>query len=252
MRSTDRLLVVLSCIVAFVSLALHLGPRSGGPGGEAHAASAPERAGDLGPADAVVLRDAKPARGADADVRLRVEGGRVAWNDRATSKAWSIAAVHVDVLMKALLNGSTYADKRKELEDEAIKQEEEFRRRIAEARARFEALPPQSPDAIEAQAAGQRLIAEFNRFQDGSMRIREKVFAEQIEAAYRELVVAVENVADKEGIDIVVRFTPTARPFETDSALGAREAVVSRTFLRSPEIIDITDAVRDALGLPGE
>ncbi len=244
MRIADRLLVAASLVAAVSSLALHFGHTPA-----ANATFAPS-ATDLGPADGVVLNDQKPEKDAkDATTRLRIEGKRLAWDDRATAKAWSLGAVHVDKIMKALLNGKSYSEKRKEFDDEALKQEQDFQKRADDMKAKFGEVTPNSPNAPEAQAEAQKLYEEYNKWREGSIKIREKLYSEQIEQAYRELTAAVDGVAEKEGIDIVMRFMPTADPFQADTVVNAREQVIGRTFLRSPEAIDITADVMKSLGI---
>jgi Skp family chaperone for outer membrane proteins len=268
MRSFDRCIVVASLATALVSLALHWTGASShdasavGFAARAHAAAPaepteasafPRPVGvsmqDLGPADGLVLNDMKPDGKATDPVRLRIEGQRLTWDDRVTAKAWSIGAVHVDRAMKAILNASQYADRRKELEEIAMKTEQEFQARGEALRKKFEHVGPQSPEAPQAQAESQALFQEYEQWRQRSMQASEKLFAEQVEAAYRELVSAVESVCDKERIDIVVRFAPTAEPFKAENLAGAREQVISRTFLKYPETIDITAEVLKVLNI---
>jgi Skp family chaperone for outer membrane proteins len=247
MNTVERLVVASSLVVAIASLALHVAPRS-----SAYAApSALAMANDLGPADGVLLNELKSDAKDAKPVRLRAEGQRLTWDDRVTSKAWSVGAMHVDTAMKAILNAGSYADKRKELEETAKQQDAEFAARLEALRTKYANVGPQSPEAPQAQAESQALAQEYERWRQGSMRIQDKLFAEQIEAAYRELVAAVETVCEKERIDIVVRFIPTGNPFETDTLGGAREQVVSRTFLKYPEAIDITAEVLKTLNVSG-
>jgi len=73
--------------------------------------------------------------------------------------------------------------------------------------------------------------------------------AEQFEAAYRELVAAVDAISEKESIDLVFRFAPTAEAFD---AKGSGEAIMKireRTFLKYPTQIDITEDVLKALNV---
>ena len=48
---------------------------------------------------------------------------------------------------------------------------------------------------------------------------------------------------------MVYRFIPTSEEFVADSPEAASEQIRLRTFLRYPEEIDITGAVREELGL---
>jgi Skp family chaperone for outer membrane proteins len=248
MRTADRFIVVTSLVVAVASLALHLVPSTSAYATPSPSPFAPS-GNDLGPADALVLNEQKSGAKDATPVRLRVEDQRLTWDDRTTSRAWSIGAVHVDKTMKALLNAGTYADKRKELEESTKKQDAEFAARGEALRQKYANIGPQSPEAPQAQAESQALLQEYEQWRQGTVKVQEKLFAEQIEAAYRELVAAVETVCDKEKIDIVIRFAPTAGPFETDSLGGAREQVISRTFLKYPETIDITAEVLKVLNV---
>ncbi len=73
--------------------------------------------------------------------------------------------------------------------------------------------------------------------------------AEQLERSYREMIEAVEIVADKRSIDVVYRFIPTAEPFGTQSSDQAMLQIQLRTFLKYPESVDITQYVMDELDL---
>lgn len=243
MRSSDRLLVMAALASSIVAIALHAVRAP-----EAIAAS--RTATDLGPADALVLNDPKPASASNPkEVRFRAEGGRLAWSDRATSKAWSIGAVNVDKAMKAILGGASYADRRNELDEEAKKEDEAFGKRFEALRDRYKDVDPKSPEFPQAQQELEQLRGEYVHWREGSLQIREKFFAEQIEKAYRDLVSATEIVAEREEIDIVMRFLPTAHPFEADTLGTAREQVIGRTFLAYPETLDMTDEVMKELGI---
>ncbi|MCP3859744.1 MAG: hypothetical protein GY704_08845 [Phycisphaeraceae bacterium] len=81
------------------------------------------------------------------------------------------------------------------------------------------------------------------------MAIRQKLGAEQIESAYRELIEAVDIVAERQGIDIVTQFVPTGEPFDAETMDVASLQVRRRGLLRYPDEIDITEAVAEELGL---
>ena len=76
--------------------------------------------------------------------------------------------------------------------------------------------------------------------------------AEQLEKAYREMIDAVEVVADRMDIDIVYRFIPTSEAFEAENPEQAMMAIRLRTALRYPEQLDITDAVLEEMSLEAE
>ncbi|MFO0826624.1 MAG: OmpH family outer membrane protein [Phycisphaerales bacterium] len=245
--SSDRFVALSALLVAGASLVLHFGRSNVAV---AVAPSSYDGGAELGPSDALLLNDAKPAKGADGKpVRFRAEAGRLTWSDQPTAKAWSVGAINVDKSMKSLLSTPAYADKRKELEEEARKQDDEFAKRLDELKKKYPNLEPNSPAVAEAQAEFNALRDEYNRWREGSMRINEKLVAEQIEKAYRELVNAVEIVSDREKLDLVMRFLPTGEPFNADTLAAAREQVLGRSLLRYPEAIDITAEVLKELGI---
>lgn len=242
MPRSHRALLIVTLLVSLASLALHaLRPTA--------AWADPAGPADLGPADALLLSDANPARGGAKELRVKADRGRIAWSDRDTARAWSIGAVHVDRAMKSILAKSGYQSRRDELDGEARTQDEDFAKRFEELRQRYANVDPQSPNWAEANESLERLRSEYMTWRDGSMRIREKFFAEQIEEGYRELVAAVEIVAERREVDIVIRFMPTGDPFEADTLMTAREQVLGRTFLEYPDAIDLTADVLRELGI---
>ena len=76
-----------------------------------------------------------------------------------------------------------------------------------------------------------------------------KLESEYLESSYREMIDAVNVVADRMKIDIVYRFTPPSEEFETDNPRAAMSTIRMRSALRYPDDLDITDAVADELGL---
>jgi Skp family chaperone for outer membrane proteins len=107
-------------------------------------------------------------------------------------------------------------------------------------------MPP-----AEGQQAFQALEQEYRQFRQGAIAESDKLTAEQFEAAYRELVAAVETVAEKEAIDLVFRFQPTADPFEAKAPAESVDRIRARTFLKYPSQVDITADVMKALNIAG-
>ena len=70
---------------------------------------------------------------------------------------------------------------------------------------------------LDVQRAYQELLQERERWRrEGAKRLG-KLAAEQIEQAYRDLVAAVEVVAERRDIDLVFRFIPTGNDFDAQS-----------------------------------
>jgi len=243
MRFPDRLLSIAALLLAGLALA---GRGSFGPSADATAVPA---ADELGPADALLLADARSGK---EPLRVRNAEGRLAFGDRSTDRVWSVAAVDIDTCMKRILGTDSFAEKRKELDEDAKKQEDDFRKRLQEIQTRYGDIPPEHPRFPDAQREANVIFDAMRRWSEGQARIRGMLAAEQIEGAYRRLVDAVEVVADREKVDLVFRFLPVAKPFESDTMEGATLQVQGRTFLKSPDAIDLTAEVLKELGLENE
>jgi hypothetical protein len=236
------LLLCLSLVLSTAALIVAL-RGSHNPIGETAYASSPWRS-DLGPADALLLN---APQGKDP-LRVHAADGRIAWGDRSTNRVWSVGSVDIDAVMKKLFAQPSYTDKRKESQDVAKSEEAEFNRRLEELKAKYPLADGAQPPE-EAQREFAMLQQEYNRWLEGVRQRDEKLAAEQFEQAYRELVAAVETVCEKESIDLVFRFYPTAKPFEAARVGEALAQIQARTFLKYPASVDITPDVMKALNL---
>ena len=239
MSKISRFAVASSFILSSVALAVAL---RGAPSQQASADAI--FASDLGPADALLLNTES---GKDP-LRVAAKDGRIAWGDRATNRVWSVASVDIDKVMKKILEGASYADPRKEASEKAQAEEAEFQKRLETIKSKYP-MAENAPPPPEAQQEVMALQREYQGWLESVRRRDEKMTAEQFEQAYRELVAAVESVADKESIDLVFRFFPTAEPFKTERMGEALSQIQSRTFLKYPASIDITADVMKVLNL---
>ena len=196
-----------------------------------------------GPADGLLLlQDGK-------EVEVTATGNGLAWGKRPTDRAWSLGAVDVPRLLGRLMDSERFADERKALREEAEAQNRDFEERIESFRAEYGELTPEDPEFATAQGTWQAIMQEYQEWQKGTMAIQQKLGAEQVETAYRELVEAVDIVAEREGVEIVVRFVPVSDPFQTDDLDRASDQVRRRLLLRYPDAIDLTSKVESELGL---
>ena len=239
MPRTDRLLVVGSLALSAAALTVAL---CGSP--TPIAVGAGSWLSDLGPADAVLFT----AETGKDPLRVTAKDGRLAWGDRSTNRVWSVAAVDVDRIMKKVLDGASYLEKRNEMKDKLEKGDASFEKRAKEIEEKYP-IPQGGQPPIEGQQAFQQLQQEYRAFREGIAAEGEKLNADQFESAYRELVAAVETISEKESIDLVFRFAPTSEAFD---AKGSGEAILKireRTFLKYPTQVDITEDVLKALNL---
>jgi Skp family chaperone for outer membrane proteins len=239
MSKFSRLAVASSLLLSSAAIAIAL---RGAPSQQAIAGAIP--ASDLGPADALLLNT---EAGKDP-LRIAAKDGHIAWGDRATNRVWSVASVDIDKVMKKILEGASYTELRNEASEKGKAEEAEFQKRLEAIKEKYPVTEGQMPPA-EAQQEVMALQREYQAWMESARRREEKLFAEQFEQAYRELVAAVETIAEKESIDLVFRFHPTAEPFKSERMVEALSQIQSRTFLKYPASIDITSEVMKVLNL---
>lgn len=198
---------------------------------------------DLGPADALVLS------GKDAPLVVRNSDGRIGWSDDSTARAWSVGCVQLDPVIKAILATDRYLEERKTFEQEAQSQGETFEQRDKALRAKYPDIKADDPNFNQARDEFVALQQEFEKWRLALQQIQAKHMAEQIEKAYREMLSALEVVADRRRIDLVFRFIPADRPFEAGDVGAVMVAVQARPFLRHPQGMDLTDDIFKELGL---
>ena len=110
-------------------------------------------------------------------------------------------------------------------------------------------MPKDNPDLAKGKEEMQSLYTRYQKWNEGVSGSQSKLMAGQVESAYKELVTAVDVVADRQKIDVVYRFIPASVPFETSQLGDTMLQVQARTFLRAPESLDITADVMKELGL---
>ncbi len=98
----------------------------------------------------------------------------------------------------------------------------------------------------------QQVQEELRRWQQDAMARTGAIEVEYLEVVYRELVEAVNVVAERRDIDIVYQFTPTDAPFQATNPGQAMSTIRTRIALRYPEDLDITDYVVEEMGLESE
>jgi Skp family chaperone for outer membrane proteins len=235
MRTFDRTLIVLALVAATAAL-LRPEPTT------SIADSASLRAETLGPASSLELEGDKP-------LVIRNEEGRIAWNDEATSRAWSIGAVHIDRIIKEMIQSDVYSGERQDLEGELRELDSEFSDRQKSIQDEFGEIGEEDPNFPEAQSRMQALMQEYQQFAQMAQGRMAQLQAEQLERSYRDLIEAVEVVADKAQIDVVYRYIPTSEPFMNSSVEQAMLQIQMRPFLRYPDSIDLTTKVLEELDL---
>ena len=187
----------------------------------------------LGPAAALTLVGDE-----DNPLVLRNVDGRLAWEDNEYARAFSTAFVHVGKALVPLMQANEYV--------------EEYRQLEAENREEHKDMAPDDPGAAEVQQAFQSMLQQREQWRVTGSRQLGLLAAGQVEKAYRDLIAAVEVVADRRRIDLVFRFIPTGNEFKALNPPQAYTGIHARIALKYPAGLDITDEVMEELALEVE
>jgi Skp family chaperone for outer membrane proteins len=200
---------------------------------------------DLGPADALVLN------GKDGTLTVANRSGRVSWSDDATARSHSVGTLHVGRIMSALLQSDTYVKEREQLAEshETRGKEFEARYRGLVDKARNVDNDEQAPEGPAVRAEIETFQAEYAAWQEALQSEGEALQSRQYQDAYTRLRDAVDVVADRRKIDLVMRFIPPADKIRAGDQEAIVQQMVSRTFVRVPESIDITEDILREMNL---
>jgi hypothetical protein len=200
---------------------------------------------DLGPADSVALTDTESGD----DLVLRAKGGRLSWGEAEHQRTYSVAYVYIGNVLNQLMQAEVFVEEREQLMTDLGEAEDEYRARLEDARQRLQDMDPESEDAQDVFREGEAIWQEYMNWQQEAVAQRGKLDAVQMERAYREMIEAVEVVADRKNIDTVYRFIPTSEAFNAENPEEAMLAIRLRSALRYPDELDITDDVMEELSL---
>lgn len=237
MLKTDRIVAITALAVALFALLMN-------PGTQRSADAGLEDPEQLGPAASLVLSGEK-------DLVVTNREQRIGWGERPTARAWSIGAVHIDRVIKALLQSEAYNEERQDLEGELMELDADFNARAEALQAEYADVQESDPEFPEAQERSQAMMQEYQQFAQVAQARMSQLQTQQLERGYREMVEAVEVVSDQQELDLVMRFIPTAESFGTNVVEQAMLQIRLRTLLRYPDAIDITEAILEELDLEG-
>ncbi|MBM4112251.1 MAG: OmpH family outer membrane protein [Phycisphaerae bacterium] len=198
---------------------------------------------ELGPTDALVLKGSK------GDLKVRNGDGRVAWGDRPTDRALSLAFVHADRVMNSFIAGSRVEDERKSLDERHEVRRKELRQKHEDFMKEFGKVEPGHPEFERAREAYGELRKVMETWGEEMRKEYEDLLKEQLDGAWKEILAAVDVVAERRGVDVVLRFIPATHEFEAEDPEGGVHQLFARTVLRMPESLDLTSDVMKELNL---
>jgi Skp family chaperone for outer membrane proteins len=197
----------------------------------------------LGPAEAVKLVDG------DKEVEIKAKDGRVTWGSGDFRQTYTVAFVDISRGLNPLMESEALVEERKTLTDELEAREKEYRERLDAFGAELKDADRNDPAAQERFKEAQAVYEEYMAWGKDAVSRRNALDVQQLQKSYKELASAVDVVAQKLGVDIVLRFIPTENEFKAQDADGALTEIRLRTALKYPSGLDITGEVLEELSV---
>lgn len=197
----------------------------------------------LGPADAVAIS------GSDGDLLLRNEEGRIAWGDAPSARAYSTAFVQVGRALEPLMRADHFLQARGALEEQIGESGMAIRSAMDALIEEGRDLAPDDPSIPDLRRQLEQLRGEYQEFQRDAAKERGILTGGQMRICYEEILAAVNIVAERLEIDLVLRFIPPDDPISAHAPDAVLGQIRLRSALRVPEGLDITDEVLSELGV---
>jgi Skp family chaperone for outer membrane proteins len=202
-----------------------------------------DETGKLGPTDALILSGEKD------DLTISNKDGRMSWGEEKTATTWSVGFMETGKALKQLLKAEHFKETREDLNLEIEDNISETREALESITEEAKTLTPDDPSFAGVRQQWQQLYDQFQRMQQLGADARGALYAEQMQESYKEIIEAVNVVAERMNIDMVLRFIPPDDEFEQGNPDSIIMQIRLRSALRTPKGLDITDEVLAELGL---
>jgi Skp family chaperone for outer membrane proteins len=239
MKRSERTIVYLALVVLAAMNAVVALSSSG----RAAFAEASAWLQELGPADAIKLMDG------DKEMAVKNKSGRLAWGDGDFKQSYTVGFVDISRALNPLMESAAFTDEREVLRKELEAVENDYKAKLDAYGEEFQGMDRETPQAKEKLDEARKLYQEYMDWGQEAMKKRNELDVKHLQQAYRELVSAVNVVADKLGVDIVLRFIPTDKDFKALDAEGALTEIRLRTAVKYPEKLDITTEVLEEMSV---
>lgn len=113
-----------------------------------------------------------------------------------------------------------------------------------------QAADPQAPETAELYAKAQQLQQQMQQFYQGYQYDMQALIAGQIAQAYTQVYEAAHTIAAERAIPFVFATRPGSELMQTDSITGVAQEILARPLIAPPPSVDLTETVREKLGLP--
>ncbi len=202
--------------------------------------------GVLGPVDSITLESS------DGELVITNKDQHLSWGEELTSRVWSVGFVEVGKALSQLMNATHFVDDREELQVELEAQLKEGKEILDGIMEEARALEQDSQEGPAMRQRWEQAYAEFQRLQQLIAETQGALYADQMIEAYQEIVDAVDVVSERMNVDLVLRFIPPDKEFESKNPDATITQIRLRTALKYPEGIDITAEILSELGLDSQ
>lgn len=199
--------------------------------------------GELGPADALKLVDG------DKEMVIRNKAGRLSWGDSDFRQTYTVAFMDISKVLNPLMEADTLKEERDRLSKDLEVAEKEYKDKLDAYGEQIKGMDRQSPEAQAKIEEARKVYQEYMEWGQKAVEQRNKLDVSHLEKAYKDMVAAVDVVAEKMGIDIVLRFIPTDKEFKSNDAEQALNEIRLRTAVKYPTGLDITNEVMQELSI---
>jgi Skp family chaperone for outer membrane proteins len=197
----------------------------------------------LGPASSLTLvNDAN-------ELVLSSLDDRLSWGKNDYQKAYSVAFINVGRVLNPLLSSTQFQDERDQFQDEIKDGETEYQAQLESLAAEMDGVDPQSSEGQEIIAEGRAKHQELQDWLRLMMVKRNQLESGHLATAYQELISAVQIVADRKKIDIVLRTIPPEDEILSENVEATMLQIRLRSALVYPEDLEITEDVMNELGV---
>ena len=242
MKRTERTIIYMALLTMAALNAVFLLSSSG----KAAFAEAATWLQELGPAESLKLVEG------DKEIAVRNRAGRLAWGDGDFKQAYSVAFVDISKALNPLMDSQAFKEERETLRKELETAETEYKGKLDAYGEEIQAMDRESPQAQEKLGEARKLYEEYLDWGQKAMARRNELDARHLQQAYREMTSAANVVADKLGVDIVLRFIPTDAEFKATDAEQALTEIRLRSAVKYPERLDITTEVLEELSIQSQ
>ena len=205
-----------------------------------------DETGVMGPIDRIVLE------GNNNPIDISNREGRISFGESNTSTVWSIAFMEVGKALSQMMEASHYVDAREELRIKIENQLLDARKILDGIMEEARQISNDSEQSLIIRQRWDQAMKDFQKLQQIAAEQQGRLFSSQMIEAYQEIVGAVEVVAERNKVDIVLRTISTTEPIETTNPDAAIMQIRLRSALTYPESIDLTDEILIELGLDAE